>query len=343
MGKGGPTFVKWAGGKKQLLNQIEIYFPEKINTYVEPFLGGGAVLFYILKNKRPKKVFAYDNNEELINVYTSIRDKPRKVIKLLKEFQEKHNQGSDKKHYYYERRIEYNSKLRNKAKKAALFIYLNKTCFNGLYRVNSLGEFNVPFGKYNKVNIYNEDKILEASKLLKDTILRRADFREVRYPKNSFVYFDPPYWSEPENNGFTSYTKSDFGRREQIELAALFKKLSDQGLRLMLSNSKTEMIKTLYQQKNFEIGEVNSRWVINCEGKKRDVISELLIVNYGKELKMQTTLNNRMPHNIEAGCPRCNKKAKGLGGIEDVFGWRIMNGKKVPQSRCKKCRSARKK
>ena len=116
-----PTFIKWAGGKRQLLSQIKTYLPKEINTYVEPFLGGGSVLFYILKNKRPKKVFAYDSNKELINVYTNIKDKPLKVMKLLKEFQEKHNQSSDKKHYYYERRIEYNSKLRNKVKSKPSF------------------------------------------------------------------------------------------------------------------------------------------------------------------------------------------------------------------------------
>ena len=273
-----PTFLKWAGGKRQLLEQFDKYFPNDIENYVEPFLGGGSVLFYILKYKKPKKVYAYDMNKDLINVFVQVRDNPKKLIELLKKYQDKHNNSENSKDNYYGEKINYNSKLRDKTKKAALFIYLNKTCYNGLYRVNSLGEFNVPFGKYDKINIFDEKKLLEANELLQKVTFDTSDFREINFSKNSVVYFDPPYWSE--SNGFTDYNKLEFGRNEQLQLNELYIKLHDEGQRVILSNSNTSFISGLYSK--FNVHEVDARWMINCNGSARTKLKELLITNFRK-------------------------------------------------------------
>ncbi len=283
-----PTFLKWAGGKSKLINQMSPYFPEKTNTYIEPFLGGGAVLFYCLKYKNPKKVYAYDINAELINTYIQVRDKPSKLIEYLTELEKQHNASKDPKTFYYDRRTEFNTKLRDKIRKASLFIYLNKTCFNGLYRVNAIGEFNVPFGKYQTVKIFNEKTIREASSLLNNITLDIKDFRQINYPKKAFAYFDPPYWSEPHKNGFTSYHKIEFAEKEQTELRDLFIKLTNREYNLLLSNSSTKLIKMLYSNPKLTLIEIDARWMINCQGKKRNKLKELLIIYPKPE---QQTLN----------------------------------------------------
>ncbi len=274
-----PTFLKWAGGKKQLLAQFNEFFPKDMETYVEPFLGGGAVLFYVLKYKLPKKAYVYDINAELINVYIQIKNNPKGVLRFLQKYQDEHNTSIDPKIYYYDRREEYNSKLRDKARKAALFIYLNKTCYNGLYRVNSLNEFNVPFGKYSQANIFDEDTILEASKLLKGVILKSLSFKNIKFPKNSFIYLDPPYWLKSKNNGFTNYSKLNFTKYDQRDLIVLLLKLNENGCKLVLSNRNNYYIRNLKNSK-FNIHKVTTRYMINCNGNGRVKLKELLVANY---------------------------------------------------------------
>ncbi len=274
-----PTFLKWAGGKQQLLNQFSKKFPNQINHYVEPFVGGGSVLFYVLKYKNPTRVEAYDGNEELINTYIQVRDNPDKLIKLLKKLECDHNRSKNPKSFFYRKREEFNTIKRDKTKKASLFIYLNKTCFNGLYRVNSLGEFNVPFNGEKRTRLFEESELMEASQLLKNNVcLEKRDFRKVFLSKiKRLFYFDPPYWSEA-TNGFISYTNPVFGKDAQEELAKGCVALSEKGHSLILSNSNTEFVKKLYRHPSFTIhDDIEARRMINCNGDGRHVVSELLI------------------------------------------------------------------
>jgi DNA adenine methylase len=273
-----PTFLKWAGGKSKLLKQMDRFFPSKIENYIEPFLGGGAVLFYCLKYRRPKKAYAYDINANLINVYIQVRDNSSKLMDELEKLEKEHNQSEDPKYVYYNNRIEFNTKIKSKIRKAALFIYLNKSCYNGLYRVNALGEFNVPFGKYAKLKIYDSKIIKEASDLLKGVVLGVKDFREIKYEKKATIYFDPPYWSESHKNGFTSYHKGDFSENDQTELRDLFLKLATKHRTLLLSNSCTKLIKSLYQRADVIKVEIDARWMINCQGENRKKLKELMMV-----------------------------------------------------------------
>ncbi len=268
-----PTFVKWAGGKKQLIEQFKPYFPAKINRYFESFVGGGAVAFYIIKHYKPKRVYLSDSNEELINTYRVIREDVEQLITELKEYKKKHS-----KEFYYKVRAESSKNLSN-LDRAIKFIYLNKTCFNGLYRVNSKGEFNVPIGSYKNPAIVNENELREISVLLKNAKIEAKDFTKTngRIKKNDFVYFDPPYYPIKKDS-FTTYTKEKFLDREQKQLAKLFKKLADKGVNVMLSNSDSPFIKDLY--KDFNIGIVRASRMINCDAKGRGKINEIVVTNY---------------------------------------------------------------
>tara|TARA_Y100000310_G_scaffold343408_1_gene450900 strand:+ start:242 stop:1114 length:873 start_codon:yes stop_codon:yes gene_type:complete len=271
-----PTFLKWAGGKKQLLEKFDKYFPNDIENYIEPFLGGGAVLFYVLKYKKPKKAYAFDMNKELINVFVQVRDNPKKLINFLNIFQDGHNNSKNSKTYYYQKREQYIGNVKNKSEKAALLIYLNKTCYNGLYRVNSLGHFNVPFGKYEKINIFDEKSLIKAHELLQSVTFDTVDFLKIKFPNNCTIYFDPPYYSE--YNGFTNYNKLEFTRFDQLQLKDLFSKLDQYGHKLFLSNSKTNFIKSEYSE--FKQHDIETRRMINCNGSARTKLKELLITNF---------------------------------------------------------------
>ena len=268
-----PTLVKWAGGKKQLLEQFKPFFPKEVKRYIEPFVGGGAIAFFILKYLKPKKAFLSDINEELINVYTVVRDKPEELIENLKKLKKSHSENT-----FYKIRSE-DPELLSDVTRACRFIYLNKTCFNGLYRVNSKGGFNVPFGKYTNPAICMEEDLREISKLLKGAQLNVASFEDIlKYAKKGdFIYFDPPYY--PLNkSSFTKYSKNDFLEKEQKELCEVFKKLDKKGCLVMLSNSDTEFIKDLY--KSFRINFVRATRMINCDATKRGKINEVVITNY---------------------------------------------------------------
>jgi len=281
-------FVKWAGGKNQLLKEIISTMPKEIKGYYEPFIGGGALLFYILENFPPKRVLISDINEELINSFLIIKTEPDELIKMLEKYKSKHSEEF----YYTIRGLEtpttkrlgivlsdpkYN-KLDN-IERAARFIYLNKTCFNGLYRVNKDNQFNVPMGKYKNPEIFSKKNILEASRLLQNVQMKVMPFEDViDFAKaKEFIYFDPPY-DQINGNSFTSYTSNDFVRSDQLRLKNIFDKLDKKGCFVLESNSPTPFIKEQY--KKYKIKEVLAKRMINCDGTKRNEIKEVLIKNY---------------------------------------------------------------
>ena len=270
-------FVKWAGGKRQIIDKLKKYAPEDFDTYFEPFLGGGAFLFEL----SPKNAIINDSNEDLMNVFNVLcnEKKYNKMCKYLNKFERKHSEE-----FYYEiRNIDRNKKKFNKlneSKKAARTIYLNKACFNGLYRVNSKGEFNVPFGKKSKVNTYDGENLLNVHTylIMNNINILCTDFEEVvkDAKKGDFVYFDPPY--DSDTSTFNSYTENGFGKDEQRRLAKVFIELDKKGVKVMLSNHNTILIKELY--KDYNINVIEAKRSINSNGKKRGVVEEVIITNY---------------------------------------------------------------
>ena len=288
-----PTFVKWAGGKTQLLNQFEQFLPEKIDRYFEPFIGSGAVFFYIKQTCHPKYCMISDNNQDLINLYITIKDNLDELLPLLETYKRKHKQNP--KDYYYQQRHLFN-KTKDRLEKSALFIYLNKTCFNGLYRVNSKGEFNVPFGKYENPAVVQKEKLKLASKLLNEG---KVDIKTMHFSKISeyvkkgdFIYFDPPYYPLSVTSSFTSYQKEDFLEKEQRQLSKVFQILDTLGCRVMLSNSDAALIHELY--KNYEqkgqLFFVKAKRMINCNANGRKPINEVVVINYKKEIIFEKIL-----------------------------------------------------
>lgn len=265
-------FLKWAGGKGRLIQQYIPYFPTYFKTYYEPFLGGGSVFFY-LHERQPAKAFLTDINAELITTYRCVRDDVEKLIDLLKEHQLQHS-----KDYYYRIRTTIES---SELKKAARLIYLNKTCFNGLYRENSKGEFNVPMGRYKKPNICDLSNLRLASVALQSAQIEIISFEKVlNHASNSedFVYFDPPYYPVSTTSNFTSYSRYAFNENEQYRLRDVFVELAQRGVKVMLSNSDTSFIRNLY--KDFHIHTILAGRAINSNAKKRGKINELLVTSY---------------------------------------------------------------
>ncbi|WP_077369584.1 DNA adenine methylase [Anaerosalibacter sp. Marseille-P3206] len=267
--------VKWVGGKRQLLTEIDKYIPSHFSTYYEPFLGGGAVFFYL----QPQKAIVNDINEELINLYKVIKDNVEELIVDLK----KHKNEPD---YFYsirelDRDIEVYKKL-NLVERASRIHYLNKTCYNGLFRVNSQGQFNVPFGRYKNPNIVNETTLRAVSNYFNSSniIFKCCDFEEAvkGARKGSFIYFDPPYDPVSDTSSFTGYDKGGFSREEQIRLKKLCDKLNDRGIKFLLSNSETDFILDLYRDYKIEI--VQAKRTINSKGNKRGEVNEVLVMNY---------------------------------------------------------------
>lgn len=273
----GKPFVKWAGGKRQVMNEIMKYVPFDYKTYYEPFVGGGAVFFELA----PKKAVLNDYNSELMNVFECIKDES-KFEKMCSELN--HHEASHSEEYYYNiRNIDRDKKSFSKIadyKRAARTIYLNKACFNGLYRVNSKNEFNVPFGKKTKVNTYEGQNlgIVHCILNFNDIKLLSTDFEEAvkTAKKGDFVYLDPPY--DSDTSTFNSYTEDGFGKKEQERLAKLYKELSDRGCYVMLSNHNTKLIRELY--KDFNIHVIKAKRNINANGRKRGKVEEVIITNY---------------------------------------------------------------
>jgi len=273
-------FLKWAGGKSQLLEQFEPFFPQSISSYCEPFLGGGAVFFH-LKARFPKmRVVLCDNNSELINCYLVVRDQVQELMARLNEHREQFR--TQAKPYYYEVRAQL--KAGDQVERAARMIFLNKTCYNGLYRVNTKGQFNVPVGSYppERVSLYDSANLLAANRALQGADLRVQDFRETLKAVKSgdFVYVDPPYYPLSRTANFTSYTREDFGQQEQEELALRIAEAAKRGAQVMLSNSDTPTTRRLYG--DFKVLDtVQARRAVNCDGAKRGRISELVACTYG--------------------------------------------------------------
>ena len=293
-------FLKWAGGKGQLLDTFEKMFPQeliegKIKTYIEPFVGGGAVLFHILQNYKIEKAYINDINKELINCYRCIKADVEEVIKPLSILENNYLSSEDRAKYFYNVRDRYNQIHLNghyDYEKCADFIFLNHTCFNGLYRVNKKGKFNVPHGKYKNPLICDKENLRLCSQLLQKVEISFGDYRQVlsNADKDSFVYFDPPYRPLIENNSFISYDKSGFDDNDQIELSQNYKKLDRQNCLLMLSNSDPKntnendnFFDDLY--KGFSIERVYAKRMINCQASKRGNITEIVVMNYKRRKK----------------------------------------------------------
>lgn len=306
-------FVKWAGGKNSLIPQLTKYYPVElkngnIERYVEPFVGGGAVLLDILQKYEVKEAYAFDINKDLINCYNVIKND---VEALIQELDKKEKdflilESDNRQKYFYNIRTEYNSYVLNdelNIKRASEFIFLNRTCFNGLYRVNKDGKFNVPCGKYKNPTICDSKNLRNLSKLIQNVTFEYGDYRksENLITENTFVYFDPPYRPLSVTSGFTSYTKEDFNDENQKELAQYYNQLNLKNAKLMLSNSNPKNVNeednffdTIY--KGFIINEVSAKRMINSNAKGRGEISELLITNYEEQSKWnsQTTSTIKM-------------------------------------------------
>jgi DNA adenine methylase len=276
-------FLKWVGGKAQLIRQFDNFFPAQIDRYFEPFIGGGAVFFH-LRHRFPKmRGFLRDINPELINAYRAVQKSPRELMRRLDEHSACFR--ADREKYFYLTRAEHHLPPTAVVERAARMIFLNKTCFNGLWRVNARGEFNVPIGSHKAPNLYDEENILMASQALQGVDLAVQDFRDTlrETEEGDFVYIDPPYYPISATASFTSYAKEDFGPEEQHELAAVFADAAQRGVRVMLSNSDTPFIRKLYR--DFQIHTVQARRAINCDGSKRGHINEVVIVGL-KEKKL---------------------------------------------------------
>lgn len=268
--------LKWVGGKRQLMPAIQELIPKNYKHYYEPFIGGGAVFFYL----QPSKAVINDFNEELMNVYQTIKEHPEELIFDLKTHRNESN-------YFYDlRALDREESFENisNVKKASRVIYLNKTCYNGLYRVNNSGEFNSPFGRYKNPNIVNEATIRAVSKYLNTnniTILN-GDFEEALkgIKKESFVYLDPPYHPVSVSSNFTGYVQERFDISQQVRLRDVCNKLNEKGVHFLLSNSATQFIEDLY--KDYKIRYVKANRSINSNAKKRGEVDEVLIRNYGQ-------------------------------------------------------------
>ena len=290
-------FVKWAGGKNSLIPQITKYYPlalknGSIEKYIEPFVGAGAVLIDILQNYKVKEAYAFDINKDLINCYQVIK---YKVEDLIQELGKKEKDflvldTKERQEYFYNIRAEYNSYLIENEiniKRASEFIFLNRTCFNGLYRVNKEGKFNVPCGKYKNPTICDSNNLRKVAKLIKNVTFEYGDYKKSErfVNENTFVYMDPPYRPLSATSDFTSYTKESFDDEKQKELAQYYRKLSLKKAKLALSNSnpknvnmEDDFFEDIY--KGFIIHEIFAKRRINSNAKGRGEISELLITNY---------------------------------------------------------------
>ncbi len=263
--------LKWAGGKRRLLKQYEEHFPAEFGSYFEPFVGGGAVFFWLYEQGllNQKNVVLNDINPELHNFYSVLQTECEELIQKLAEHQRRHNHE----HYYRVRQ----QKPRKAVFRAARLLYLNRTCFNGLYRVNQKGQFNVPMGRYKNPLICDAEGLRAASRALQGARITLGTFKEAvsEAKKGDLVYFDPPYVPLNPTSSFTSYTKENFGLEDQQELAATYADLVQRGVNVLLSNSDTPLVQELYQE--FQQYRILAPRAINSKAEKRQKISELLI------------------------------------------------------------------
>lgn len=300
---GAKPFLKWAGGKGQLLEKFQYLYPEKLKNkeikyFYEPFLGSGAVFFDIAQKYQIKSAFLYDINEELILTYRVIQKDVNKLIDFLYRYQTTYLklEKAKRQEFYYDQRtnynlqrfnIDYNKYSENWFPRAAQLIFLNRTCFNGLYRVNSKGEFNSPVGDYDNPTICDEQNLLAVNKVLEIAEIKKADFKEILTDlrSNAFIYFDPPYRPISKTASFNAYSKQGFADNEQFQLAQLFKQLDSEGLKVMLSNSDPKnndpndnFFDEMYN--GFNIIRVAAKRMINSDPSKRGKINEIIVTNY---------------------------------------------------------------
>ena len=275
LSKKAEPFLKWAGGKSQLLEQYKEFIPRDFNNYIEPFVGGGAVYFHLFNSgyfTDDKKIVLIDSNDELINCYQVIKENVERLISMLLN-----SKFQNRKDIYYKIRDE---NPQDQIERAARTIYLNKTCFNGLYRVNSKGKFNVPFGRYKNPLLCDSKNLKAVNEALKKVEILYNDFEisiEFVY-KDDFIYLDPPYQPISKTANFTSYTRYSFGQNEQIRLHEFYKTLDSMKCNVMLSNSDTPFIRDLY--KDYRIEVVSAKRAISCKAEGRGKINELVILNY---------------------------------------------------------------
>lgn len=274
--------LKWVGGKRQLIPDIEPLIPKKISTYVEPFVGGAAILMHL----QPKKAIINDFNEELMNVYLQIEKAPKELIEVLKI----HEKNNSEEYFYKIRALDRDERYKqlSDVEKAARIIYLNKTCYNGLFRVNSSGQFNAPYGKYKNPAIVNEVTLKAVSDYFNSSKIKflKGDYKVALkgLRKGAFVYFDPPYMPISSSSNFTGYTEAGFDYDSQVELRDECVKLHKKGIKFLQSNSYTNEILDLYSDTSiFKIEIVKAKRSVNSKADKRGDVSEVLIYNYEKE------------------------------------------------------------
>jgi len=272
-------FVKWAGGKRQLIPILNQHIPKNFSSYFEPFLGGGAMLFHMVTINPNQNCIVSDLNSDLVLSYITIRDKVDELISSLKNHSKNYFQNS--KSYYY---IVRDSEPRSQVEKTSRLIFLNRTCFNGLYRVNSKGKFNVPLGRYTNPNIVNEENLRAVNQVLKSKKIKIScrDFSAILddVKKNDFVYFDPPYQPVSTTANFTSYTNRNFTYADLERLCELCEQLNSKNCKFMLSNSNSKEVREIFSNNSWKIKKIESNRSINSDSKKRTGYSELLITNY---------------------------------------------------------------
>ena len=272
-------FVKWAGGKRQLISEIEKHLPQKFSSYFEPFLGGGALLFHLLSENKNLKGHVSDLNSDLVLSYVTIRDNLGRLLKSLQKHSE--NYFSNSESYYYSVR---ESNPKSQVEKVSRLLFLNRTCFNGLYRVNSKGKFNVPLGRYSNPNIVQEENLESVNQFLNHNkiIIKCQDFATTveKAKKGDFVYFDPPYQPVSKTANFTSYTNGNFGINDLKRLAKVSNELAKKGVNVLLSNSSSKQVSDLFSKKDWKIIKIKANRAINSDSKKRTGHFELLIKNY---------------------------------------------------------------
>jgi len=272
-------FVKWAGGKRQLIPVLSQHIPKNFGSFFEPFLGGGAMLYHLLLNYPKHRFVVSDLNSDLVLSYITIRDRADELIYSLKNHAKKYSKNSDT--YYYSVRA---SEPKEQIEKTSRLIFLNRTCFNGLYRVNSKGKFNVPLGRYTNPNIVNEENILAVSDILqsKKISIKCQDFGAVldNAKKDDFVYFDPPYQPISQTANFTSYTNRDFTTNDLKRLSKVCQDLDSRGCKIMLSNSNCKEVIQTFSQDSWKVVKIKANRAINSNSKKRTGHTELLIKNY---------------------------------------------------------------
>ncbi|MCZ6584106.1 MAG: DNA adenine methylase [Thaumarchaeota archaeon] len=272
-------FVKWAGGKRQLIPILNKHIPKNFGSYFEPFLGGGAMMFHVFLNYPKQRFIVSDLNSDLVLSYITIRDRVDELISSLKNHAKNYSKNSNS--YYYSIR---DSEPKGQIEKTSRLIFLNRTCFNGLYRVNSKGKFNVPLGRYTNPNIVNEENLRSVNQVLKSKKIQIScrDFSTILddVKKNDFVYFDPPYQPVSTTSNFTSYTNRNFTYDDLKRLCELCEKLDSKNCKFMLSNSNSKEVLEIFSKNSWKIRKIEANRAINSDSKKRTGHSELLIKNY---------------------------------------------------------------